>query len=147
MTGDRVQVTHLRRPWRWLARCALVVLVLWCAGYAVWDAHDRAVWRARGVAAVATVTEESCDGEGSFLRLDVRGTSRVVLPCPDDGLRVGDRVAVLDDAAHPDEVRLVEAFDRTSGRVSAVVAAVTTAVLAVLEWTWRRERRALRAAS
>jgi len=135
-----------RNPWRWLGRVVLVVLLLWCAGYAVWDHHDRAVWRARGVAAVATVTDASCDGEPSSAHLDVDGRSRVVLPCSDTGLRVGDRVAVVYDAAHPDEVRFVQAFDRTSGRTSAVVAAGTAAVLGVLEWTWWRERRRRRVA-
>jgi len=133
-------------PWRWLGRCALLALILWCAGYAVWDHHDRAVWRARGVPAVATVTDPSCGGEGSYLRLDVEGTSRVVLVCSDTGLRVGDRVAVLVDSAHPSEVRLERDLGRTSGRASAVVAAGTAAVLGVLEWTWWRGRRRRRVA-
>jgi len=140
--GAEVLDRFARNPGRWLGRCVLLALVVWCAGYAVWDHHDRAVWRARGVAATATVTDPSCGGRGSSVHLDVAGASRVVLGwCPEAGLRVGDRVAVVYDAAHPSEVRFVQDVDRTSGRAAAVVAGGTTVVLAALEWTWWRQRR------
>ena len=131
-------------PWPWLWRCALAAVVLWCGAYAVWDAHDRAVWRERGVRVSALVTAEDCDGEGSSLRVDVAGTERAVLPCQSPGPRVGTRVAVVYDSANPSDVRLARQFDRTPGRTAALVGGGTLAALALLEGYWWQERRTRR---
>lgn len=136
-----------RDPWPWVWRCALAAVVLWCGGYAVWDAHDRAVWRERGVQVSALVTAEDCDGEGSYVRVDVAGTSRTVLPCRSPGPRVGTRVAVVYDAADPADVRLRRQFDRTSGRTTAFVGGGTLVALVLLEGYWWQERRPRRDAA
>lgn len=134
-------------PWPWSWRCALAAVVLWCGVYAVWDAHDRAVWRERGVQVNALVTAEDCGGEGSYVRVDVAGTERTVLPCQSPGPRVGTRVTVVHDVANPSDVRLSRQFDRTPGRTAALVGGGTLVALALLKGYWWQERRTRRDAA
>ncbi|PRY12192.1 hypothetical protein [Kineococcus rhizosphaerae] len=129
-----------RYPWQWLSRLVLLAVIAWCVAYALWDAHDRAVWRERGVETTGVVTEVST-GEGGFVRLDVDGTSRTILPCPDPPPRTGARVEVVRDSANPSEVRLLQQFDRVTGRALLLVAAGATVFAALLELLWLQERR------
>ena len=129
-----------RHPWQWLSRFVLIAVIIWCASYALWDAHDRTVWRERGVKATALVTDVSYGGEGSFVQLDVEGTSRAILPCPSPPPRIGDRVEVVYDSRDKSQVRMAQQFERVSGRVLLFVAAGTTVFFAMLELVWSKER-------
>jgi len=124
-----------------LGRLLLLAAIVWCAAYSIWDAHDRSVWKERGVTATAVVTDVSCGGRGSYVHLDVAGTEQVILPCPFPEPRVGEHVQVVYDSADASDVRLSQEFERASGRSTLLVAVGTTALLGVLEWSWWRERR------